>query len=375
MAFLAASTDAGTRKRENEDACCVEVARTSIGELLMAVVCDGVGGLSRGSVASSTVVERFCRWFEEELPLLVERSRKAEGLDFEAVQAAWAAILQRQNDLLREHGRREGAKLGTTFTGILVSGGRYLVGHVGDCRAYRMDADTFEQLTEDQTVVARRLAAGEITAEQAAREPRNVILQSVGTEHVVRPAFYQGASLASDLFVICCDGAYHKAGNEGVRKLFQALDYRDENALKQACDELLRFDIEQGEKDNLTVLCFSGALEDADGRVEPAPMRAKAAQSSPSVAATTSGDLAEDDLPTMVDGAEPDEDDLPTMVDGAEPDEDDLATTVDGADFGEDDLPTMVEGAEQEEDDLPTMVEDAEPDEDDLPTMVEGSDA
>lgn len=44
MAYLAARTDKGVRKQVNEDACCIEVAQTSFGEVLMAVVCDGVGG-------------------------------------------------------------------------------------------------------------------------------------------------------------------------------------------------------------------------------------------------------------------------------------------------------------------------------------------
>ena len=72
MAYLAARTNAGTRKRENEDACCIEVGYGPFGEVLMAIVCDGVGGLSRGNVASSTVINRFVTWFEQELPALVE---------------------------------------------------------------------------------------------------------------------------------------------------------------------------------------------------------------------------------------------------------------------------------------------------------------
>ena len=273
MAFVAASTNAGTRKKVNEDACCIEVAQTPLGEVLMAIVCDGVGGLSRGNVASSTVIDRFVRWFEGELPMLMGGMVEAGAFDFALVKAVWGTMLQSQNDLIRTHGIKAGGRLGTTFTGIIACGGHYLAGHVGDCRAYRMNPIAFEQITEDQSLVAKQLAAGEITEEEARKRPKNVILQSVGTERVVKPVFYEGSVHADDLFVICCDGAYHRVENGGIRHLFQRLDYRDEAAMGAACDTLLRTDMDYGEKDNLTVLCFSGdlaaaGLEGYDGSLD-----------------------------------------------------------------------------------------------------------
>lgn len=386
MAYLAARTNAGTRKRENEDACCIEVGYGPFGEVLMAIVCDGVGGLSRGNVASSTVINRFVTWFEQELPALIEGMDAQAGFDFGLVRAVWGAHLQSLNDLIRAHGAKVGGSLGTTFTGIIACGGRYLTGHVGDCRAYHMNRVFFEQITQDQTLVAKKLAAGEITAEEAARQPKNVILQSVGTERVLKPVFYEGAYAPDSLLVICCDGAYKRAGNEGVKRLFQSLDYHDEAALGAACETLIEQDIAQGEKDNLTVLCFSGDLAGPGEAVAAhaeldAVFMAGAGQAASAGLAADEDDLPtmvesavadEDDLPTMVESAVTDEDDLPTMVESAS-DEDDLPTMVDSTTTDEDDLPTMVESAASDEDDLPTMVESAPADEDDLPTMVESA--
>ena len=370
MAYLAARTNAGTRKRENEDACCIEVGYGPFGEVLMAIVCDGVGGLSRGNVASSTVINRFVTWFEQELPALIEGMDAQAGFDFGLVRAVWGAHLQSLNDLIRAHGAKVGGSLGTTFTGIIACGGRYLAGHVGDCRAYHMNRVFFEQITQDQTLVAKKLAAGEITAEEAARQPKNVILQSVGTERVLKPVFYEGAYAPDSLLVICCDGAYKRAGNEGVKRLFQSLDYHDEAALGAACETLIEQDIAQGEKDNLTVLCFSGDLA-GPGEAVAAHAELDAVSMAGAGQAASAGLAAdEDDLPTMVESAVADEDDLPTMVESTS-DEDDLPTMVEFA-ADEDDLPTMVESAASE-DDLPTMVESTAAGEDDLPTMVEST--
>ena len=372
MAYLAARTNAGTRKRENEDACCIEVGYGPFGEVLMAIVCDGVGGLSRGNVASSTVINRFVTWFEQELPALIEGMDAQAGFDFGLVRAVWGAHLQSLNDLIRAHGAKVGGSLGTTFTGIIACGGRYLAGHVGDCRAYHMNRVFFEQITQDQTLVAKKLAAGEITAEEAARQPKNVILQSVGTERVLKPVFYEGAYAPDSLLVICCDGAYKRAGNEGVKRLFQSLDYHDEAALGAACETLIEQDIAQGEKDNLTVLCVSGDLA-GPGEAVAAHAELGAVSMAGAGQAASAGLAAdEDDLPTMVESAVADEDDLPTMVESAVADEDNLPTMVESA-SDEDDLPTMVDSTATDEDDLPTMVESAAADEDDLPTMVESA--
>jgi serine/threonine protein phosphatase PrpC len=365
MAYVAAATEVGSRKQVNEDSCCIKVAQTSLGEVIMALVCDGVGGLSAGNLASATVVNRFSQWFEQELPMLMEGMVANGSFDFQTIKAVWGALLQTQNELIRTHGTKTGIRLGTTFTGIITCGGRYLVGHVGDCRAYQLDKTSFKQITEDQTEVARKLAAGEITAEEARRMPKNVILQAVGSGCVLVPAFYEGTCGPNELFVICCDGAYHRSENEGIRQIFQRTRFTEEQSLDKACHDLLDYDLQMGEKDNLTVVCFSLAESD-EAVVVQAPVVAPVEDDLPTM---VEGD--EDDLPTMVEADESLEDDLPTMVEPAISDEDDLPTMVKPAGSDEDDLPTMVGSSESDEDDLPTMIESSNSDEDDLPTMVE----
>lgn len=64
----AIATDKGIVKAVNEDSACLKIAETPDGKTIaMAVVCDGLVGLSRGELASATVIRRFVRWFDEEL--------------------------------------------------------------------------------------------------------------------------------------------------------------------------------------------------------------------------------------------------------------------------------------------------------------------
>ena len=103
MALVAARTDRGTRKPTNEDACCVEVAKTRFGDAVMAIVCDGVGGLVRGEVASSTVVARFASWFEGELPVLLDGMAEVDAFPFAAVRVVWGVLLSSVNEQIRAY--------------------------------------------------------------------------------------------------------------------------------------------------------------------------------------------------------------------------------------------------------------------------------
>lgn len=63
MHFLAiADTDIGIARATNQDSALVKHAVYGGSEVLLAVLCDGMGGLSRGEVASATVVRACAKW-------------------------------------------------------------------------------------------------------------------------------------------------------------------------------------------------------------------------------------------------------------------------------------------------------------------------
>ena len=69
MQYIAiAETDIGISKETNQDSILIKHASTDVGEVVMAVVCDGMGGLAKGELASATVIRSFDRWFHEVLP-------------------------------------------------------------------------------------------------------------------------------------------------------------------------------------------------------------------------------------------------------------------------------------------------------------------
>lgn len=76
----AVCSDRGIKKKINQDSLLVRSAMTKEGEILLAAVCDGMGGLEKGEVASGEVIRALARWFEETLPLLLSGEQEKKGV-------------------------------------------------------------------------------------------------------------------------------------------------------------------------------------------------------------------------------------------------------------------------------------------------------
>lgn len=121
------STSVGIKKNVNQDALCIEKALMGKDEVLLTVVCDGMGGLAKGELASATVINRFLEWFERELPLMIN------DLSLERIMNAWSNIIQDLNQKLWNYGKENFTQLGTTLTAVLfLADGTYVTAQVGD---------------------------------------------------------------------------------------------------------------------------------------------------------------------------------------------------------------------------------------------------
>ena len=124
--FYAYHTDIGIKKKTNQDSLLVKEADTEKGKILLMVICDGMGGLAKGEVASASVIHAFDTWFEDELAYVL-----AEEHVKDQVEKQWDAIIQKMNLDITNYGVRKGIQLGTTVTAfLLLEDGSYVIGHV-----------------------------------------------------------------------------------------------------------------------------------------------------------------------------------------------------------------------------------------------------
>jgi PPM family protein phosphatase len=247
--LTAAHTDIGIQKSTNQDSLCVKVAETSVGKVVLAVICDGMGGLAKGEVASASVIHAFSDWFEKELPTQLSKDNWSD------IQYQWNRIIQEQNELIGAHGRKIRSNLGTTLTAMLLIDSKFmLVGHVGDSRVYRLDSE-LRQLTEDQTVVARDIRQGRITPEQAKTDPRrNVLLQCIGASKSVEPEFFEGRANVGEVYILCSDGFRHEVSEEEIYCTFAPDNLHNENEMEDKAKQMVDLVKERQETDNISVI-------------------------------------------------------------------------------------------------------------------------
>lgn len=241
-------SDIGTTRATNQDSLCVMQAETSVGNVCMAIVCDGMGGLAKGEVASASVVTEFARWFEEDLKEFLPEYALDE------IMETWRQKIFYLSDRMKEYGMSTKNILGTTFSGILVINNRYMWMHVGDSRIYKIQPQGVMQVTSDHTVVAREIASGNMTLEEAAHSKlRSRLTQCVGASQVLEPEVGKGALESNESILLCSDGFYHRISEEELLELGKRT-FQNEVEIDTACQEAVQKVMQRGEKDNITVV-------------------------------------------------------------------------------------------------------------------------
>lgn len=188
----AGRTDVGVVRSGNEDSYLISP------DIGVFIVADGMGGHAAGEVASEMAVEIVGQALED---VQGQSDDLAADLIREAIRDANAAIFQRT---LNEHDKRG---MGTTATAMVINGPRYLIGQVGDSRAYVFREKRLTQITKDHSYVQEQVDAGYLTPEQARTHPySNVITRCVGANSDVVPDVYMGAIRTGDTFLLASDG-------------------------------------------------------------------------------------------------------------------------------------------------------------------------
>ena len=205
--LCAGATECGPIKPVNQDAYLVKRAQTAAGDIALAVVADGMGGLQQGEVASGNLVRAFDAWFQRDLPLAGESLGFSGAAFAHVLKVQWASLLQDVNLSLMKYGLHQGISLGTACTAFFVAAGCYYAIQVGDTRLGRVRHQQLQWLTEDQTFAAQEVDAGRLSKAEAARHPlRNTLLQCVGASSNLAPVFSLGSFDATAAYVICSDG-------------------------------------------------------------------------------------------------------------------------------------------------------------------------
>lgn len=253
--FGSASTDVGIVKKTNQDSVSVKIAELEgKGQVAFALICDGMGGLAKGELASATLIRRFISWFENELP------KKMTEFSWNSISVEWIRIIREQNEKLLQYGKSINVNLGTTFSGLLIVDGKYMIAHVGDSRIYEI-SNSVSRLTEDHTFINREIKAGRMTQQEAATHPkRNMLLQCVGASREVNPDILFGTVKPNTVYMLCSDGFRHVLTEDEIYENFNPSKLNSIETMKNNSEYLIDVVKKRNERDNITVALLKSVM-------------------------------------------------------------------------------------------------------------------
>ena len=240
-------TDVGLQRDHNEDSYAISPDHN------LYVVADGMGGHRAGNVASRIATDSILDFFrtaahdESTWPFYFDASLSEE--ENRLIAGIRAANRQVFETSLRN---RECAGMGTTIVGALFSqkNKRMYVGHVGDSRAYRVRNGSIQLLTRDHSLLNDYLAAmPELSEEQRAELPKNVITRALGMQDHVVVDLSSDDPQTGDVYLLCSDGLSGMLSDEQILGIVTL-----SKDPRETCQRLIQQANEFGGEDNITAL-------------------------------------------------------------------------------------------------------------------------
>jgi PPM family protein phosphatase len=244
---IACLSDIGKVREIDEDSVLVAKAFSTAGgspsQRILLVVADGMGGHSKGEVASALGVTTLAN---DIIPQLFSDSK-----DLDSANILTSAINDANSQILNyasNHPECDG--MGTTMTATLLSQNKVHIGHVGDTRAYLISEKEINQITKDHSYVQELVDRDEITKEAAKHHPqKNVITRVVGVYGSVQSDIYERPRSKDERILMCCDGLINHVDDPEIKQIVES-----SLTTKQACSDLIKLANERGGKDNISVI-------------------------------------------------------------------------------------------------------------------------
>ncbi len=216
--------DVGNDKKNQEDALLI-MEHPKNSNLRLAIVSDGMGGLSNGEKVSHTVAYELKSWFESKQ--FTTSSINSQDL-YSELQLVITNI---SANVFRQYGGHAGA----TLTGAIIGDNKAIVINVGDSRTYMVKDGNLKQVTidhsnahEDYLSTFKDMYPGISEDDMRFYMFSNYITRYIGSADVdsCRPDFFELDTRDFDQLVLCSDGISDCLGNHGISTCVKTNDTR-----------------------------------------------------------------------------------------------------------------------------------------------------
>ena len=230
-------TNIGKIRNENEDS----FSNISLGDLDFFIVADGMGGHSKGELASKLAAKLFIKYIKE---------ADIASYDF-YIKLLEEAIFYANEEIYKLSLEDGNIRMGTTVVCLCIDykNKTYYLSHLGDSRAYIYRNETLSQLTRDHSLVNDLLDSGSLTEDEAANFiNKSAITRAVGTEEKVVADSKSLPMEDGDIILMVTDGLTNELTDEKIRQIVKA-----NKDPYQISSKLIEEAIDHGGRDNITV--------------------------------------------------------------------------------------------------------------------------
>lgn len=234
--------DRGNVAEHNQDSVVLQQVLTVRGRVVMAAVCDGMGGLAQGAYASGYVTKRLQEWFYDALLRAVQRRKP-----YWVIRRSLERLVYHLQEQLQVYGRQEKISLGTTMTVLVIYGRTYLIWHLGDSRVYRI-SDGKTKRREGQ----RETCAVCLTKDHA--KGQHILTKCVGSFGYERPDFRMGSIRSGQAMLLCSDGFRHCVTEQELGDALRPGELQEEAQIMRRLREVGKVCRKRREQDNMSAI-------------------------------------------------------------------------------------------------------------------------
>lgn len=229
----------------NQDSLLLLQVLTGRGRVLLAAVCDGMGGHMQGEAASAYVTKRLQEWFYESLLRAVQKKKP-----YWVIRRSLDRLTYHMQEYLCEYGGREKVELGTTMTVLVICGKMYLLWHLGDSRAYLIGQ------------CGRKYGGRRYGGEEAALicmtndhvRGKNRLTKCVGSFGYERPDFRMGQIGGKEAILLCSDGFRHCVAGHELADALHPGRMKGGQQIERRLREIGEACMRRGERDNMSAV-------------------------------------------------------------------------------------------------------------------------
>jgi serine/threonine protein phosphatase PrpC len=225
----------------------------------LAVVADGVGGNAEGAQASRLAVQEVTSYIARSLHCLYTVDPAHDAAFRDALEQA--ALQSHAEILRRSSSDTAAAGMATTLTLWIGVWPRAWLLQVGDSRYYLLRGGKLTQVSRDQTVAQDLVDGGVLTPGDAQRTRwAHVLSSALGGPHNT-PMVSHVRNDWTTVHLLCSDGLTKHVSDERIRERLLNM-----TSARQACESLLQDALDDGGRDNVTIVVGRAAPKTESAR-------------------------------------------------------------------------------------------------------------